>query len=118
MNMKKIISTAAVVLLGSMLLTACGGSSGESNGNPPGTTTIEGSQEVQSLLRNNCMSCHGPDLQGRVGPSLLTIGDELSREELYSVVADGTRAMPGFKDRLNEQEIEELVDWLVAQTSE
>ncbi|WP_010277806.1 c-type cytochrome [Paenibacillus senegalensis] len=113
--MKRATGGLAAVLIGSMLLTACGGQSGESNDAPPGTTSIEASQEVRTLLQNNCMSCHGPDLQGRVGPSLQTIGSLLSREELYTVIADGTRAMPGFKDRLEEQEMEALADWLADQ---
>lgn len=114
--MKRMMFGIIGTIFGVLLLAACG-QTGDTGGDTPAPsgTAIEAGENVQTLLKNNCMSCHGNDLEGRVGPSLLEVGSHFTEEELYSIVADGTGVMPGFKSRLDEQEINALVTWLADQ---
>jgi quinoprotein glucose dehydrogenase len=66
-----------------------------------------------SLYKNNCGGCHGDDLKGAppTFPSLVDIGQRRSREELLSIVREGTGRMPGFADL--GRNVNEIVDFLI-----
>jgi len=55
--------------------------------------------DTTSLYNNNCASCHKADRTGTppTFPSLVGIGDRRSRQELISLINDGTGRMPGFR---------------------
>ena len=69
--------------------------------------------DTTSLYKNNCASCHGDDRTGAppTFPSLVDIGKRRSREEIASVIREGTGRMPGF-DYLG-RGINEIVDFLI-----
>jgi mono/diheme cytochrome c family protein len=75
-----------------------------------GTTTVDAS----AVYKQNCVSCHGVDLGGAVGPNLQKVGSRLSIDQIGSVIANGRNAMPAFKDRLKVEEIDALAVWLAA----
>jgi len=106
--MKKMSS---LVLAGSLalILTACGGQQAEQ---PPaqnqpaqdqpaqqqpaaggGTATYDAAA-AEAKYQQNCMGCHGKDLQGQVGPKLSDIGARLSREQILEVINKGKGQMP------------------------
>jgi len=68
--------------------------------------------DTTSLYKNNCASCHGDDRTGAppTFPSLVDIGKRRSREDIASVIREGTGRMPGF-DYLG-RGINEIVDFL------
>ncbi len=70
-------------------------------------------QDTTSLYKNNCASCHGDQLQGAppTFPSLVDIGSRRTREELKSIIREGTGRMPAF-DYL-EKNVDEIVEFLV-----
>jgi quinoprotein glucose dehydrogenase len=70
--------------------------------------------ETKSLYKNNCGECHGDDLQGAppTFPSLVDIGKRRSREELRSIIGEGTGRMPGFRASLGGN-VNEIVDFLI-----
>jgi quinoprotein glucose dehydrogenase len=70
--------------------------------------------ETKSLYKNNCGECHGDDLQGAppTFPSLVDIGKRRSREELRSIISEGTGRMPGFRASLGGN-VNEIVDFLI-----
>ena len=70
-------------------------------------------QDTTSLYKNNCATCHGEQLQGAppTFPSLVDIGKRRSREELQSLIREGTGRMPGF-DYLDKN-VDEIVDFLI-----
>lgn len=70
-------------------------------------------QDTKSLYQNNCASCHGADRKGTppTFPSLVDIGQRRSREELISLLRDGTGRMPGFSHL--EGKVGEIVDFLL-----
>ena len=69
--------------------------------------------DTASLYKNNCGGCHGDDLKGAppTFPPLTGIGARRTREELVSIIREGTGRMPGF-DHLG-RNINEIVDFLI-----
>lgn len=111
--------TVAVMLLASAVLTGCGAKNGSSGSGPDaaaGQTAAVAGVNAEALYKKHCLSCHGDQLQGRVGPgtNLTKVGGKLSREQLIAQIANGGNGMPGFKNSLDETEIGSLADWLSA----
>ncbi len=52
----------------------------------------------KSLYQTNCVSCHGIDRRGsgQAYPSLVDIGNRLSKEEIHAVIKSGKGRMPAF----------------------
>lgn len=80
-------------------------------------------QGYQIYSQNACITCHGAELEGAKGPSLLGVGNkynspdsEYTVEDVYELIRDGRGAMPqGMFQGTPEQE-KVLVDWLMKQT--
>ncbi|GAB4073427.1 hypothetical protein GCM10028778_09410 [Barrientosiimonas marina] len=53
-------------------------------------TSVDG----EKVFQNNCASCHGQDLSGKVGPALDTIGSDHSKEDIKNIIAEGPGNMP------------------------
>ncbi|QYR22706.1 cytochrome c [Paenibacillus sp. sptzw28] len=87
-----------------ILLAACGSSS----------STLEGPAEVVEVFKANCISCHGAELQGRMGPStdLQHVGGRLTKEQIKRQIEEGGGSMPAFQSRLTAMQIEQLTNWL------
>jgi quinoprotein glucose dehydrogenase len=68
--------------------------------------------ETKSLYKNNCGGCHGDDLKGAppTFPSLVDIGKRRSKEQLATIIRQGTGRMPAF-DYL-ERKVDEIVEFL------
>ncbi len=65
---------------------------------PPvtGTTTI--GQAARALYSSNCMTCHGPRRQGGGNyPSLIGANKKFTDDQLLTLLANGRRMMPAFK---------------------
>lgn len=97
---------------------------------PPKNTQVIGKNEMgyQIYSQNACIKCHGENLEGKNGPSLLGIGNKFgssqasehggthyTREDLIKIVNDGRGAMPQGMFQGNEKEKQILVDWLLKQ---
>ena len=70
--------------------------------------------DTKSLYKNNCGGCHGDDLKGAppTFPSLVDIGQRLSRQEIATIVRQGSGRMPGFAS-LGNPAITDIVDFLL-----
>jgi quinoprotein glucose dehydrogenase len=67
----------------------------------------------RSLYNSKCATCHREDRQGTPqAPSLVGIGDRHSREELVTLIREGTGRMPGNPD-MGGRNINDLVDFLL-----
>lgn len=82
------------------------------------------------LFQEHCAQCHGPEAQGHpdwqtpgviAAPPLNGTGNDWrrSRAELVAVISDGAKrngvpVMPGWKDRLSEAEINDIIAWFQA----
>lgn len=113
--MAKMKLSAAIVLAGMLLLSACGGG-GSTNSNQPKLLDIAATEhpDAAAVYRSKCMSCHGNDLQGRSGPNLQQVGSKYEAAEIKDIIANGktNRGMPAFGKSLDEAQIEQLTVWL------
>jgi cytochrome c550 len=71
--------------------------------------------QAQATIKANCISCHGDQLQGNVGPNLQKIGTTLSSDQLYGIIKKGKGQMPTFQDKLKDEEIANVALWLAEQ---
>lgn len=76
----------------------------------------------KDLYQSLCAACHGEDLRGARGSSLV---DEekrhgRDRESLYRTIQEGivAKGMPGFRDLLTETQINQLIDFIDAAPSD
>jgi cytochrome c553 len=70
---------------------------------------------VAQIYAEHCANCHGIDRLGRIGPALLPENlSRLRRIKANIVIKQGAPAtqMPAFGDKLSEQQIEALVDYI------
>ncbi|GAA0443174.1 cytochrome c-550 [Lentibacillus halophilus] len=58
----------------------------QDNGSGGGGETTANGEEI---FKSNCASCHGSDLSGGMGPSLKTVGNKYSKDEIKQVIKDG-----------------------------
>ncbi|MBA4496063.1 c-type cytochrome [Paenactinomyces guangxiensis] len=83
---------------------------------PQNTKVMAQDDEGYSIYQQNaCIRCHGDQLQGVNGPSLLGVGNRLSHEKITEIIDDGRGAMPAGMFQGNEQQKKVLVDWLMKQ---
>lgn len=101
------LSAAAILLVS---LAACGGGGKKITGK----YLLDAPMEVSTVYKVSCVSCHGTDLQGRIGPNtnLQKIGERLSKEEIAKQIENGSEGMQPFKDTLTAEEIDGLATWL------
>ena len=94
-------------------LAACGGGGGSDGGNGRDANgAVRAVSEGELLYEKRCMACHGGDLEGGFGPELRNVGERMSREEIVSAIRDGIGIMPALGDRLTEEEIAAIADWI------
>ena len=68
----------------------------------------------ETLYSNNCSSCHATDGSGGIGPSLIDGIPGLSDAEVAGAIRNGIEDnMPSYEASLTEQEIADLVAYLV-----
>ena len=66
-----------------------------------------------SLYISKCATCHGQDKRGSpAAPSLENIGQRHSRDDIATIIRQGTGRMPGFPD-MGGRNINDLVDYLL-----
>ncbi|MEA3503240.1 MAG: cytochrome c [Actinomycetota bacterium] len=93
-------AVAAIVILVAVALTACSDASAGKYG--------------ADLFGVTCAHCHGSDLGGVVGPPLGAGSGAvvLTDEQIAGVISVGPGAMPAFADRLTDEQVESLIDYL------
>ncbi|BBI32811.1 c-type cytochrome [Cohnella abietis] len=68
----------------------------------------------EQIYQSMCISCHGAELQGAIGPELAHIGSSLTKEQLFKTIKNGRRGMPSFEKRLSEDELITVTTWLAS----
>ncbi len=101
----RLVAAIGVVIVGTSLgVAACGGGGGDAAARP---TTGKG------IYKAYCLTCHGVDGQGGVGPELAGVVVEKypDIEDQITFVANGTGRMPGFRGTLSTEEIRKVVTY-------
>lgn len=57
------------------------------------TDSSAGGKDMKAFVTQNCSTCHGQDLKGKVGPSLIDAGHKLSEEEIVQILKNGKGTM-------------------------
>jgi len=79
---------------------------------PPGATLSKDEiTRVKALYLNTCQACHGVDMKGGAGPSLVNAGQRLFFFEFKDIIANGKGQMPGFV-HVDEQTVSALFRYL------
>jgi mono/diheme cytochrome c family protein len=72
-----------------------------------------------SLYKLNCITCHGDDGAGSALGARLNVKDLRSKEvqdktsaELEQAIRNGSDKMPAFKSRLNDDQVQKLVEYI------
>ncbi len=104
-----------MVMVG-LLLASCGGRE-----SAPTSTPTTPAIDASALYEANCVACHGANRQGvsELSPALTPQSlAELSVTEIRDTILNGRlgTAMAGFKGRLNQEEIDALIQ-LIKHTS-
>ncbi|MBA4537535.1 c-type cytochrome [Bacillus aquiflavi] len=108
----------ALLMGTSLVLVACGGNDKEDNNkmteskNEGTTTETAEAGDAEKFYETKCLSCHGGNLEGGVGPALNDVGARLSKDEIEKVITDGRGSMPG--GLLKGDEASQVADWLAA----
>lgn len=114
-----------MMTLGALLTCACNNQpntmpSSESKPAPPATPTPDPFAEARSIFARDCQNCHGVDGKGgRVklddGKTLrvpsMSEGHALRHKDsdFHKQIMEGGDGMPAFKDKLNSQQVDELI---------
>jgi dihydro-heme d1 dehydrogenase len=80
-----------------------------------GLNPVYAESDSLQLYKNNCAECHGQDRLGGIGPALLPENLKRVRAKQAKVsIRDGLAAtqMPAFGDKLNDEEIAALVEYI------
>lgn len=79
------------------------------------TQSINGSIEHGKLLyEKNCVVCHGEAGDKGLGGAANLIQSQLEEADTKSIIMNGKGDMPGYKEALNEQEIEALKSYVIS----
>ncbi|GGP06926.1 c-type cytochrome [Oceanobacillus neutriphilus] len=103
--MKKGITVLFLSML--IVLGACGNADDIRNAD-------EDLEAGEQVYRNNCASCHGADLSGNAGPSLVDVGSKYSQEQIADIVQEGIGGMQP-QQHVEGEDLEELTSWLSEQ---
>ncbi|TDF92774.1 c-type cytochrome [Paenibacillus piri] len=111
-----LVLTGCIIIAG---MTGCGGSPGDAGGNAGGkkqaaARTQNDGSDPDVIYKSSCIACHGANLEGKAGPSLTKIGAKLGKEQIAAKIQKGGGGMPSYKDKLKDEEIQLLSDWLSA----
>src|SRR5213080_2309226 len=76
-------------------------------------------QRVQDLYKSKCQGCHGADGKASAMGKKLGARDfqdpdvaSMSEDDLAKVTKDGKGKMPAYKGKLNDKQIDELVQYI------
>ena len=104
--------------LGLMLAAiSCGGTVSTTTApqqNPGTQTTLAsaGTADGKALYAANCATCHGPDLKGDKGPTLVG-RSAMDLGYVETRIKTGYGQMPGFKDKLTDEEIASIANFIL-----
>jgi mono/diheme cytochrome c family protein len=126
MNKNPIIPFLLIIFLGIGLVFLLSGVGATDDGEED-VATEEGSEEsgggeeassgdvdAEGIARDSCVSCHGQDFSGGMGPALA--GTSLAEEDFTATVRDGRGSMPAFSaDQIADEELTALYQFFSEQ---
>ena len=114
-NAKRVM--VGLIVVASALAAGCARNTDNAPPNNAGGTSGGGAQaNAEAVYKQNCVSCHGDNLEGRLpgNTNLQNVGSRLSRDQIYNRILNGGNGMPAFNGTLSADQINALADWLSA----
>lgn len=84
-----------------------------SNVQTPQTGTIPSQANGKDIYNQNCAACHGPEGKGGSAPHLNT-SEWKDSQKVANIVRRGKERMPGFSDKLKDNEITAVSDYVAS----
>ena len=106
------VSSAVVTHADTTPTQAAGDKAGDKTPAPPaGPDSTKMVADGRTLYVANCVSCHGQDAEGKIGPTLHALGDPDAK--VYRHIANGFgQKMPAYKNILSKDQIDTLVAYI------
>ncbi|MFC4618717.1 c-type cytochrome [Camelliibacillus cellulosilyticus] len=101
MKLKVFLPILAVCFI--VVLAACGNSDNKSDKG-------QSASGPEAVYSQSCASCHGKNLEGKVGPALSHIGKKMSKEQILNQIKNGGGGMPG--NLIKGDNAEKVAAWL------
>jgi mono/diheme cytochrome c family protein len=111
MHLTRTRTALTAILCSAAIAGGCGGSSSGGSSTPAGGGS--GSADGAQIFADNCAACHGDQGQGGVGPNLQTSTKAGDKQAVVDQVTNGGGGMPPFGDKLSDQEIQAVADYVV-----
>ena len=70
------------------------------------------SVETGKGLAGQCLACHGADLAGGIGPSLIGSIDNLGEDEFKRILKEGQNAMPALGAAWSDDQMGSMIEYL------
>lgn len=81
------------------------------NGKGAGTEKTETvASKPEDIYKQSCVTCHGEQYQGVVGPSLKGVGKRRTKEEIITIVTKGKNNMPA--GLVKQEQAAAMADWV------
>jgi mono/diheme cytochrome c family protein len=105
------LRVSSIAVIAALVVAGCGGSDEEKAPAPPASSG--GGDAGKELFTQNCSSCHtlaAAGASGKVGPNLdqLKPGPDL----VTTQVTNGGGGMPAFANKLSEEQIKQIADYV------
>ncbi|MDP5275047.1 c-type cytochrome [Chengkuizengella axinellae] len=114
--MSKMKKVFIIISLITIFTTACGDNNNVSEENQTSTAVDKNSPAYEIYQQNGCISCHGTDLEGKMGSltNLQDVGARLNEDEIKNTLLNGKTGtvMPAYGESLSEEDIDTLTSWL------
>ena len=81
---------------------------------PSAEAQVKNAQKGHELFIVRCSGCHSTDGRTKVGPPLFHIlkSGRLTTGQVRNIVKNGRDSMPPFRRKLNEEELDDLIEYL------
>lgn len=93
----------------SLVLAACDGGNGASDNKGSGGSTASAAEQI---FQQSCASCHGQNLEGKVGPNLQKVGSKYSKDEIKQIIEKGRGGMPA--GVIQGDDVDKVAEWLAS----
>lgn len=69
-----------------------------------------GKFDPEGFAKQTCVTCHGNNLEGNIGPNLHGIGKKISKDEIKNVLKNGKGTMP--PGMVPAENVDAMADWV------
>ena len=108
--MKKLL--AAVMMLAVVIsLAACNTGNKDTSAAPAAPAAVD----AKAVLKANCSTCHGQNLEGVIGPKLSDVGARLTKDQIAQTLKNGKTGPKGTMPAgllTNQKEFDAVVEYL------